>query len=96
MTPFHELGPQATGKQLGSNCQHVGMSSLPPFYPQPTSTSQHSVVVMGGESPITSEHISLVSLMSFHGMREMILNTLEDSEKTPTQKREVGTYLETF
>lgn len=34
--------------------------------------------------------------MSFHGMREMILNTLEDSEKTPTQKREVGTYLETF
>lgn len=47
MTPFHELGPQATGKQLGSNCQHVGMSSLPPFYPQPTSTSQPSVVVMG-------------------------------------------------
>lgn len=89
-----------TGEPLSSSswkaAGNVLMSSRPHFVANQLHLPALSRSDGRGEGPITSEHTSLISLMSFHGMREIVLNTPEGWEKAPTQKREVGTYLEAF
>lgn len=50
------------------------------------------MIGIAGESSITPENLSLVSLTAFQGMGETILNTPEDCEKAPTQEKKVGSY----
>lgn len=65
-------------------CHNFGANQLLPLIPQEG---------WAVEGFITSENISLVSLVSFQEMTGTVLNAPEDVEKVPIQEREAGIYL---